>query len=509
LHLLGGLNETAALRNLDHPDPFVRGWTARLLCDAGTVSPALASKLAHRASVETDVEVRSQLACSSKRLPTGEALPIVRQLLTHTKDASDIHIPLLLWWAIESKVTDDPEAVLHLFSERAFWGLPIVAGTITERVMRRFAASGTRQDLDRCAQLLALAPGPEEIKRLMTGFEAAYAGRSLVGLPRPLAEAIARYSGQSVALGLRQGRPEAIAEALGLLGNDQGDRARQLQYVQIMGEVRVPGAVPVLLHLGCQSPDNALRAAALAALANYDDPTIARDVLKTYGNLSDDLLAAAQGLLVARRAWAKQFLQAMDEATVDPRTVPREIVERLLLLADSQIKEKTVRHFGDIKPASSAELQALILRLAGSVRSGPGVPKPGRQLFLDHCARCHTLYGKGGKVGPDLTTYRRDDLESMLRNIINPSAEIREGYTSYVIATTDGRTLTGVLVDQDRNVIVLRAGDGKEITLPRESIEEMKPSTASLMPEGLLKDLSEQQVRDLFAYLRSTQPLID
>jgi putative heme-binding domain-containing protein len=509
LNLLGDLDESTASRALDHPDPFVRLWAARLLCDAGTVSSALASKLAHRATVETDVEVRSQLACSAKRLPTEAALRIVRQLLIHAEDAHDIHIPLLLWWAIESKAASDPEAVLQLFREWAFWGLPIVAGTLTERVMRRFAASGTRQDLDRCAQLLALAPGPEEIKRLMTGFEAAYAGRSLAGLPRSLAEALARYSGQSVALGLRQGRREAITEALGLLGNDQGDRARQLQYAQIMGEVRVPGAVPVLLRLGCQSPDNALRAAALAALANYDDPTIARDVLKTYGNLSDDLLAAAQGLLVARRAWAKQFLQAMDEGTVDPRTVPREIVERLMLLADSQIKEKTVRHFGDIKPASSAELQALISKFAGSVRSGPGVPKPGRQLFLDHCARCHTLYGKGGKVGPDLTTYRRDDLESMLRNIVNPSAEIREGYTSYVIATTDGRTLTGVLVDQDRNVFVLRPGDGKEITLPRESIEEMKPSTASLMPEGLLKDLSEQQVRDLFAYLRSTQPLID
>jgi putative heme-binding domain-containing protein len=343
----------------------------------------------------------------------------------------------------------------------------------------------------------------------MTGFEAAYAGRSLAGLPQTLAEALARYSGQSVTLGLRQGRPAAIAEALALLETEQGDRARQLHYVQIMGEVRVPGAIPVLLKLGCHCPDNALRAAALQTLANYDDPAIAALVLKTYGSLSDDLLAAAQGLLVSRRAWAMQFLQAVDEHAVDPRTIPREIVDRLLILDDSQIKEKTIRHFGEIKPASSAELQAWVSRLAGYVHSGPGIPKPGRQIFLDQCARCHTLYGKGGKVGPDLTTYRRDDLESMLRHIVNPSAEIREGYTSYVVATADGRTLTGVVVDQDRNVVVLRGGDGKETTLPRQSIDEMKPSAASLMPEGLLRNLSEQQVRDFFAYLRSTQPLID
>ena len=143
------------------------------------------------------------------------------------------------------------------------------------------------------------------------------------------------------------------------------------------------------------------------------------------------------------------------------------------------------------------------------MRSGSGVPKPGKKIFADQCARCHTLFGKGGKVGPDLTTYRRDDLETMLLNIVNPSAEIREGYTSYVVATTDGRTLTGVLVEQDKNVVVLRDSESKERTLARDAIEELRPSRTSLMPEGLLKNLNEQQVRDLFGYLRSTQPLID
>ena len=82
-------------------------------------------------------------------------------------------------------------------------------------------------------------------------------------------------------------------------------------------------------------------------------------------------------------------------------------------------------------------------------------------------------------MGPDLTTFRRDDLEAMLLNIVNPSAEIREGYASQVVATTDGRTLTGILLDQDRNAVVLRGSDGKELTLSRDSIEEMKPGKAS------------------------------
>jgi putative membrane-bound dehydrogenase-like protein len=509
LDLIGGLDEATALETLAHADPFVRLWTARLLCDPGKVSSTVADRLASRARGEPDLRVRSQLACSARRLPARDALPIVARLSAHGEDARDIHIPLLLWWAIESKVASDAEAVLALFRDRAFWELPILKSTIEERLMRRLAAAGTRKDLENCARLLALAPEAEHGKILMSGFEAAYAGRSLAGIPQSLADALARYSGQSVTLGLRRGKPEAAAEALAVLGDEQGDKAKKLQYLQVLGEVRVPGAVPVLLELACHSPDNAERSAALAALANYDDPAIATEVLKTYTSLSDDVMAAAQSLLVARKGSALSFLRAVDARTIDPRTVPREVIDKLALLSDPRIHELTARHFGDVRPATSAELQVQIARLAGVVRSGPGVPKPGRQIFVDQCARCHTLFGKGGKVGPDLTTYRRDDLETMLLNIVNPSAEVREGYTSYVVATTDGRTLTGVLVEQDNNVVILRGGDGKELTLPRDAIEELKPSKSSLMPEGLLKDFNEQHVRDLFAYLRSTQPLID
>ena len=97
----------------------------------------------------------------------------------------------------------------------------------------------------------------------------------------------------------------------------------------------------------------------------------------------------------------------------------------------------------------------------------------------------------------------------MLLNIVNPSGLIREGYTTLVVAMTDGRVLSGVAVEQDKNVVVLRGSDGKEVILARADIDTIRPAPSSIMPEGLLKELSDQQVRDLFAYLRSTQPLID
>ncbi len=509
LNLVGGLDGTTALKTLEHPDPYVRLWTARLVCDGPNVSSAFAAAMARRAAIEPAVEVRSQLASSAKRLPARDALPIVRALLARSEDAVDIHMPLLLWWAIESKVGTDPETVLAMFEDRAVWGLPIARMTVLERLMRRFAASGTRPDLNRCARLLAMATGPEEVKRLMTGFEAAYAGRSLAGLPAELAEALARNSGQSLTIGLRQGKPEAMAEALHLLADDRADRSKKIQLLQVLGEVRRPACIPVVIRLACDSPDNALRSAALAALAGYNDPAIPNEVLKAYPNMSDDVLAAAQGLLASRRAWAGKFLEVIEARTIDPQTVPREVAEKLLMLGDARIADRVARLFGPIHPSTSIELRAEADRLAGVVGAGSGVPKPGKAIFDRHCVRCHTLFGKGGKVAPDLTTYRRDDLDSMLLNIVNPSAEIREGYSTSIIATIEGRVLSGIVVEQDKNVVVLRGDDGKETAIAREEIEAMKTSPRSIMPEGLLKGLGDQEVRDLFAYLRSTQPLID
>jgi putative heme-binding domain-containing protein len=96
----------------------------------------------------------------------------------------------------------------------------------------------------------------------------------------------------------------------------------------------------------------------------------------------------------------------------------------------------------------------------------------------------------------------------MLLNIVNPSAEIREGYENYIVTTKDGRTLSGFLADKDNQVVVLRGLDGANQVLPQSQIAEMKSTGVSLMPQGLLDSLDDQKVRDLFAYLRSSQPLV-
>ena len=506
LNLVGGLDEPTSLEFLDHPDPQVRLWAVRLACDRDRVSPYFASRLAERAKVEPDVLARSQLACSSRRLPAPDCLAIVKNLIARDEDAGDIHLPLLLWWAIESKAGSDREAVLALFREPSFWGRPIVRGAIAERIMRRYALSGSRKDLLTCADLLRLAPGPEDTKRLMGGFEAAFSGRSLPSMPAELAEALSKFAGESVTLGLRRGRPEAVEEALRVLGDDRADKGLQRRYVQVFGEIDQPKAIPSLLRMARESPDPQLQAEAIAALQRSDDASIGPAMVDALPAMTEVVRAEAVSLLASRASWALRLAEAVDEGKVDGETLGPAVVQRLGRHQGDRLAALVRKHWGESKSATAAELQAEIVRRTGTIRAEPGDPRKGEATFARKCSSCHILFGKGGKVGPDLTTYKRDDLEAMLLGVINPSAEIREGYSSYIVATRDGRTLGGLLVDQDPQLVVLRGPEGRDVPVRREEIEEMQASRVSLMPEGLLAGMGDRDVRDLFAYLQGNQP---
>src|SRR5206468_5832775 len=89
--------------DLGNDEPYIRLWTVRLACDDNTISDELARTLSDLAYREPHIEVRSQLAASARRLPAAQALPILKNLAQRSQDVDDIHIPLLLWWAIESK----------------------------------------------------------------------------------------------------------------------------------------------------------------------------------------------------------------------------------------------------------------------------------------------------------------------------------------------------------------------------------------------------------------------
>ncbi len=204
--------------------------------------------------------------------------------------------------------------------------------------------------------------------------------------------------------------------------------------------------------------------------------------------------------------WSIQLLDAVQAGKIKASSVPENIASRLRESKDQRVGELASRVLPKQAPVPAA-FQKRIDEIAGILKTGTGNPYAGEATFTARCASCHKLFFKGGNVGPDLTSYQRDNLGTMLLSIVNPNAEIREGFQYYTVETKDGRTLSGFFVDRDNQVTILRGLDGQNITLRRAEIADMQAMGRSLMPEGLLDDLNETQIRDFFAYLRISQPI--
>lgn len=502
LNLSGGFDDEATLAALGHREPAVREWAIRLAGDDGEASPALAAKLAELAAVEPIVEVRSQLACTALRLPTAAALPIVRRLMARDEDAGDPHLPLLLWWAIEAKVGTDPDAVLDLFAGSGV----IATQTLAPRLIRRFASRGTPADIQACLALFRRAPNPAAGRALLAGFEAGLEGRSVAELPIELLEATAKLGGGSIALGIRLGRPEALAGAAALVVDPKAAAKRRLEGIEALGESGRPEGRPPLLAVALGPGPAGLRSAALTALRKHDDPAVAAALIDAWPDLPNDVRPAALGLLAGRRGWARQLAEAAASGRIDKATVPPDAVRRLAGISDPDVAEAVRAAWGEVAGATSTAMQREIGRVAAALEVGGGDPIAGKRTFAAKCASCHRLFGEGGDVGPDLTPFRRDDIPTLLLSLINPSAEIREGFEEHVVETVDGLTAIGVLAEQGPARLILRSADGSRIAIDRAEVERMAVSGRSVMPEGLLAGMSDRDLIDLFGYLRTSQP---
>ena len=500
LNNVGGLNEETARELLGHSDPYVRMWTVRLLGDRNEVSQETAHALAKMAALEPNVEVRSQLAASARRLKAADDLGIVRGLAEHAEDVSDLHLPLEIWWAVEAKAEKSADEILRAFGEKELLEKPLIKSGVIDKLMRRFAQSGSRQDMLNCARLFELSPGAESTSKLERGFEEGVKGRPLGALPPELVAAMKKAGVKNETLAVRLGDASAIAAAKTVVADPKAGKERRIRLIEALAEANESD---VLAKLVTDSDRDVLRAA-LIGLQRFSVAGFAKNIAALIPKMDVDSQIAAMNLLASRADSTAPLLQLVSAGKFDAKKVPQDIVAKLRLNAPEEAR----KIWGVEKRQTTGEMQVEIDRIAKLLSTGSGSPYEGVKVFTMACATCHRLFGQGGQIGPDLTAFKRDDLQNMLLNIVNPNAEIREGYVNYLVTTKDGRAISGFLADEDKQVVVIRGIDGANVTVARGEIREMTPAGFSIMPEGLLQALDEQQVRDLFAYLRSAQPLV-
>jgi putative membrane-bound dehydrogenase-like protein len=139
-----------------------------------------------------------------------------------------------------------------------------------------------------------------------------------------------------------------------------------------------------------------------------------------------------------------------------------------------------------------------------------GDPARGKQLLAAsvnndmQCLKCHTIRGTGGQVGPDLSVIgKKASKENLFESILFPSKAIADQYLTWQVETTKGLSLAGLLVEETPTSITLRDGNGKDTRIDKKEIESRTKSPKSLMPEDLVKAMTEDQLVDMVAYLFS------
>ena len=311
---------------------------------------------------------------------------IVKYLLLRPEDLDDIHIPLLLWWAIETKAETHREEILTWFEEPSLWAAPMIRNHILGRLVRRYAQKGSRQDLVTCAAMFRMAPDSEYSERLLAGLETAFQGRRLGKLPQPLIEVLANLENRSTVLGIRQGQAPAVEEALRVLEDEHADLQLKQRYVEVFAEVEQPACVPVLLSIARHNTSLELRQAAIVSLQSYEDSRIAPVLVGLLSKTDQAVIDRVLTTLVSRTDWVRQLLTAVSQTDCLVDLIPDDIVSRIRLHNDPGVSRLSENIWGPIRRASSEDLQTRMDQLAKVILDGRGAPYAGKARFVQRCA---------------------------------------------------------------------------------------------------------------------------
>ncbi len=370
-------------------------------------------------------------------------------------------------------------------------------------------------------QIVALAAGTDDAalaRDIVLGMAEALKGWRKAPQPDGWAALSQKLAGNALAethdavqeLNIVFGDGRAIDELKAVVLNAaaEPDVRRQALRALLAGK---PADLPPVLH-GLLA-DRALCTEVLGGLAQYDHPDTPRKILERAGSFSRDGRSAMISTLALRPAYAKALLAVLGEKKIAPSEVSAFHARQILSFEDPELTAQLREVWGDVR-ASGAEKRVLIERYKselGSVaenRAGGGGaltganPSAGRATFQKTCANCHVLFGQGRNVGPDLTGSNRKNIDYLLENIIDPSASVGADFRVLLVTLEDGRVLSGVVSQQNDRTLTLQTPQ-EAVTIDRQEIETSKQSESSLMPDGLLQNLTQQQMRDLIAYLMS------
>ncbi len=506
---IGAAEEPWLISHLAVADEHERVAALRFLVDRLTPNGNVPSKALKESMLGLARNDRSglvdlYLASALQRLPSADRWPIAMELAAKAELRDDRMYPSMLWYGMESAVPQDPERAILLAEHSR---IP----RLTENIARRLTLEiDSRPEV--LVRLLATAQGasfrhPEQV---VAGMAKALHGWQKASPPSNWTSFASRFEKSASkdldrdmqALRLVFGDGRAVAELTKLVDDANSDAEARRQALRSLLSSRPDDFAPVLFKL---LGDRAMVREAIRGLAQCEHIDAPKQILSRAKSFGPAERAEMINTLASRPSYAKALLAAIRDKAIAPNEVSAFHARQIRSFDNEAMNAALTEAWGDVRV--TAEDKKKLMDQLRSDLSQEAIAKSdlraGRALFQKSCASCHVLYGVGIKIGPDLTGSNRKNLDYLLENIVDPSASVGVDFRTMIALLKDGRVINGVTTATTDRTLTLQTAQ-EPVTLDREEIESIKQSKTSLMPDGLLQNLSADQVRNLIGYLMSS-----
>jgi putative heme-binding domain-containing protein len=313
----------------------------------------------------------------------------------------------------------------------------------------------------------------------------------------PLAVQIDKATGGRVEQRLQMIVNRALTTA-----NSDGDKLEEkVAAIEKLQIARLQTVKPTAERLLSPTQPAEVQGAAIALLARYDAPEAAEVLLQQFDQFTPATKSRALTALLARDSWAQVLLAAVEKKAIAAADIDQTSWKLLAESKNKAIREQALKLAKANTPADRLE----VLTAFRPVLETAGDAARGKEVFKKNCAACHKLQGVGQELGPNLAAMKNRGAEAILVNVLDPNREVNPQYLNYLLLTTDGRSLSGILTGETATSVTLRKQENASETVLRIDIESLKSTGLSLMPVGMEKQVDKAAMADLLEYLKTVE----
>lgn len=496
LHITGTLSRERLLEALSDTEEYIRSWSIQLLCENGNPGENVLEKMALLAAKDPSAVVRLYLSAALQRIPLQDRWKIGAGLVSHGKDVDDHNIPKMIWFGMEPAIASDIEKGLTFALESK---LPIVAEYVARRAV----------EADRIVRLLEVVQvkSPNQMS-LLKGLQAELESRTDIKPPANWEKCYGILKSNKATAGIAV----EIAQQFG-----DAQAANQLMFTLADANASLEKKQTALTNLASRKwlglksklpglvDDPELSTSAIRAIAQYSDPELGWMLFSKYSSLGAEQKSEVVMTLASRRVYADILVEAISEESIPRSDIPAYVARQLRRVMGNGF----VEIWGPIDDISedTEVMYAKYRTLLTDRALGAANAAAGKKIFMMNCGSCHQMYGQGGNLGPDITGSNRTNLDYLLTNMIEPDAEVQDDYKMVVVTLRDGRTYLGNVASETPRQLIIRVVGQDQVMINKSEIQSREETPNSMMPTGLLNNLTDQELLDLVSFLRLQQEI--